>query len=139
PRLRSEGVNALVHYLTHGLAGQGCNPNPLFGNGYYRQTYEDVRRSGAAPFTHYLQVGCAAGRFASRLHQQLSSELDRSARSALLRGNWKRGSALFFTRGDGRGEIPPLVELAESLAKNYHVDSIVISLARATFVEQLER
>ena len=129
PGLRTSGANALVHYVQNANANMAYAPNPLFGNGYYLTAYPDVRAAGMNPLAHYLRDGWREGRFASHHHQTMVEELRRSARSALLRGNWKDGSVLLFaSQGREGDELSLLARVASVLAAEHHLEATLVVL-----------
>ena len=131
PGLPYRGVNALVHYLQNSAAGQAGHPNPLLRDAYYRNTYPDVRDSGVTPLEHFLRGGCADGRYGSHFHRNMFDRLRQSSLRTLTRGNWKVGSALAFVRGGEAGETLDTAALAEHIADEYRLDTIVVMLRRA--------
>jgi len=131
PSLRENGVNALAHYLKNGPTDAAYRPNPLFGGGFYLTAYPDVRSSGMVPLAHYLQFGCSEGRFVSQVHQSIVQHIQRSSRRALVRGSWRRGTVLFFVGGSSGDDGLNIAALAEGLAKDYRLDSIVVASERS--------
>jgi glycosyltransferase involved in cell wall biosynthesis len=131
PGLRENGVNALAHYVKNSPADSAYRPNPLFGGGYYLTAYFDARSGGAVPLAHYLQVGCSEGRNVSRVHQSIAQQIQRSSKGALTRGNWRRGTVLFFMRGDSGSDVLNVAAVAEGLARDYRLDSVVLTHERS--------
>ena len=130
--LRANGVNALVHYVRNGPTDTAYVPNPLFGNGYYLATNSDVRAGGLNPFGHYLVRGCREGRHPSHVLQRMIEDLRRSARSPLLRDNWKDESVLIIARGgadDAHGLR--LARTAALLADEHHLEAMAVFVRRA--------
>ena len=133
PALRENRVNALVHYTRNASANRAYAPNPLFGNGYYLTAYPDVRAAGVNPLAHYLLDGWIEGRFVSHHHQKMVEELRRSGRSPLLRGNWKEGSVLLFSRrGLAGDEASLLTRVAAVLAGEHHLEAALVALRGGT-------
>jgi glycosyltransferase involved in cell wall biosynthesis len=134
--LRDKGINALVHYLAHGPRGQALHPNPLFRHSFYVNAHRDVPRD-STPLAHYLHSGWREGRFVSPVHRKMLEALRTSSRSALVRGNWKRGAVLFFWSGerdDHRLDVPGLTE---ALAAEYRLDSLVVATGHPSSVDAL--
>ena len=52
------GLDALTHFIAHGEAEQGRDPNPTFSTRLYRETlHAEANRAGASPVLHYLKRG----------------------------------------------------------------------------------
>jgi glycosyltransferase involved in cell wall biosynthesis len=123
PGLRSRRVNALAHYAKHGPAGNACNPNPLFGNGYYLAVTEGLAH-GDNPFAHYVDVGWRVHRPASRVHQQMLAALGVLMRRALVRGGASRRAMLILL--DGRNHPELGLALQDLLAREHDTDSVLV-------------
>jgi glycosyltransferase involved in cell wall biosynthesis len=134
--LRANQINPLVHYITNSPTNSAYEPNPFFSAGYYLTAYPDVRFSGHAPLAHYLQFGCDEGRFASHVHQNMAYQLNRSGRSPLIRGNWKKGTILLFSRGTSEPEALLIARVAE-LMGDYHLESVLVFFERPSLVRGL--
>lgn len=135
---RENEVNPLIHYLKRAGDGKACKPNPLFDNGYYLHNYSDVKDNGFNPLVHYVQYGCEEKRFVSRTHRNIVQELLRSAKNSLIRGKWRSGTVLLFSNGGPRSDAPAIVETAEALADEYHLNSLVVLLHRPAVAPEFE-
>ncbi len=138
PRLRVSRVNALVHYLTHAVDKNACRPNPLFISSFYSETYGDVRHAGCVPLVHYVLTGASEGRFVSHLHRSMIEILLRSSKAPLLRGQWKKGVVLLFSKASSPESMPGVMQLARHLANDYHLEPYVILFRRQEWVRELE-
>ncbi|HEX6385854.1 MAG TPA: glycosyltransferase [Anaerolineae bacterium] len=130
PRLRQNRQNALVHYLTHEAYEDAPLPNPLFGNRYYLITNKNVQDSGLNPLVHYLKFGWEERRFISHLHKDIAGQLIRTSRKSLWRGKWKHGTVLLFSHGHCGAEEPVILQVAEALAADYHLNCLVVLFKR---------
>jgi glycosyltransferase involved in cell wall biosynthesis len=126
PRLRKAGVNALVHYVDP--ESRAAHPNPLFRDGFYRNNSRNARSSAPTPLEHYLRYGKAEGRATSHIHEKLLSQV-RGDTSALQRGRWTKGTVLWFTKGAAAGRWPTAPSMADHLAAEHHIGSLLISYA----------
>jgi glycosyltransferase involved in cell wall biosynthesis len=124
PRLRKAGVNALAHYVDPEI--RAAHPNPLFRDGFYRNNSRNAKSAAATPLEHYLRYGKAEGRAMSHIHEKLLLQL-RSDSNALQRGKWTKGTVLWFTNGAAAGRWPPVPAMADRLAAEHHISSLVIS------------
>lgn len=61
PDVAEAGVDALDHFLAHGLR-EARRPNAFFDADFYRAAYPDVADAGIAPLQHYLLKGWREGR-----------------------------------------------------------------------------
>lgn len=127
-RLARRSVNALVHYVEYGPQAKSCNPNPLFGNGYYLAANPELRGGAETPFAHFVGTGCRQGRVASLVHQELVNRLGMSSRAPLTRGGWKNGSVLFFAQGARSAELP--LHARELLLREHKLESTAVLLGR---------
>jgi len=124
PRLHKAGVNALVHYIDPET--RSAHPNPLFRDGFYRDNSRNAKSAAPTPLEHYLRYGKAEGRAMSHIHEKLLVQI-RGDSSALQRGKWTKGTVLWFTNGAAAGRWPSVPAMADRLATEHHVGSIVIS------------
>ena len=131
--LRKYRVNALIHYLNYAADGKSYHPNPLFYNGYYLSVNPDVKNAKWNPLVHYIKLGRQEGRFVSHIHKNIVDELLRSSKNSLLRGNWKNGTALLFPSSESRAGAQMILQIAEVLARDYHLDCQVILFKRQEF------
>jgi glycosyltransferase involved in cell wall biosynthesis len=135
---RENRINPLVHYLKGAAEGKACNPNPLFQNGYYLHNYPDVKNNGFNPLAHYVRYGCEEKRFVSRIHRDIVQELLRSAKNSLIRGKWRSGTVLLFSNGGPHSDAPVILETAEALADEYHLNPLVVLLHRPDIDPEFE-
>ncbi len=124
PRVRKAGVNALVHYVDPEV--RSAHPNPLFRDGFYRNHSRNAKSVAPTPLEHYLRYGKAEGRAMSHIHEKLLAQV-RSDSSGLLRGRWAKGTVLWFTNGAAAGRWPSVTAMADRLATEHHIGSLVIS------------
>ncbi|HMJ73722.1 MAG TPA: glycosyltransferase family 4 protein [Solirubrobacterales bacterium] len=124
PRLRKAGTNALVHYVDP--ESRAAHPNPLFRDGFYRNNSRNARSSAPTPLEHYLRYGKAEGRAMSHIHEKLLFQV-RGDSSALQRGSWTKDTVLWFTGGAAAGRWPPIPAMADRLAAEHHIGSLVVS------------
>ena len=111
PELQVSGMNPLEHYAREAPQNRSHRPNPLFGNGYYRElSGADMPAVGANPLLHYLAVGARLGRPASAEHGQILRACGLGVRSALSRGQGK-DRVVFFMGGGWPPEV--LIALRE--------------------------
>jgi glycosyltransferase involved in cell wall biosynthesis len=130
--LARHGVNPLVHYVEHGPLGRSCNPNPLFGNGYYLSVHPDVH-SREDPFSHFLQRGRMEGRAASPAHAELIKALHGRR---LLRGSWRAGNVLFFLQGSAG--VDTALAARGTLAREHYLDGRVVLVRRPPALHDTE-
>jgi glycosyltransferase involved in cell wall biosynthesis len=126
PRVHKAGVNALVHYVDP--ESRAAHPNPLFRDGFYRNHSRNAKSAAPTPLEHYLRYGKAEGRAMSHVHEKLLVQI-RGDSSALERGKWTKGTVLWFTDGAPTGRWPAVPAMADRLAAEHHIGSIVISYA----------
>ena len=124
PRVHKAGVNALVHYVDP--ESRAAHPNPLFRDGFYRNNSRNSRSAAPTPLEHYLRYGKAEGRATSHIHEKLLAQV-RGDSSSLERGKWTKGTVLWFTSGAGGGRWPPVIAMADRLAAEHHIGSLVVS------------
>jgi glycosyltransferase involved in cell wall biosynthesis len=124
PRIREAGVNALVHYVDP--ASRAAHPNPLFRDGFYLNKYRDARDWASTPLEHFLRYGRAEGRTMSHIHDKLLAGV-RSDASGLHRGQWTTGTVLLFTQGSATGRWPSAHALADRLAAEHRLGSLIVS------------
>ncbi len=130
PGLRHRGINPLVHYIRSAGSTKAYRPNPLFGNVYYLRVYKGELPGGMTPLAHYLELGWREGCFMSAAHQRMMELSQRSSRSSLLRGNWRDGTVLAFSYGGPSANADRISRLAEELAGDYHLDTLVVARQR---------
>ena len=122
PSARDE--NPLVHYIENASAGHSGHPNPLFVDDYYLKTYRDAHAS-RTPLEHFLQFGCDDGNFGSPVNRNIVTNAQHAGR-ALSRGEWHKGTILFFTVGGT--DISAPVAIADVLARKHRVGTLVVAL-----------
>jgi predicted O-methyltransferase YrrM len=127
----------LLHYLERAPENQCYHPNPLFRDGFYLRSYRDLPQ-GTVPLEHWLRVGWQEGRPVSEVHRDMLEQLAGSSRSGLVRGNWKRGTVLFFAGPDQAGG-PDVVAIADAFAERLHLDTIVIAPTRTAVANRMPR
>ena len=128
--LLGQRANALAHYLERAAAGDSFKPNPLFHDQYYRQTYRDVRDSGMSPLEHYLRVGTPERRYVSHIHRNIFDRLRQASVKTLVRGNWKRGTVLYFARGGEHAPLTDLEKLSKRLSEEHRLDTLIVTFRR---------
>jgi glycosyltransferase involved in cell wall biosynthesis len=124
PRYREAGGNALAHYIDP--TTRAAHPNPLFREGFYRDHTRNAKTSATTPLEHFLRYGREEGRAMSHVHQKLLDQV-RADCSALQRGKWTKGTVLWFTKGTAAGRWPDSSAMAERLAAEHHLGSLIVS------------
>jgi glycosyltransferase involved in cell wall biosynthesis len=124
PRLHEAGKNALAHYVDPDI--RPAHPNPLFRDGFYRNNSRNARTSAPTPLEHYLRYGKAEGMAVSHIHEKLLAQI-RGDSSALERGQWTKGTILWFTTGAADGRWPSTPAMAARLAAEHHIGSLLVS------------
>jgi glycosyltransferase involved in cell wall biosynthesis len=124
PRVRKSGVNALAHYVDPEI--RPAHPNPLFRDGFYRNHSRNAKSAAPTPLEHYLRYGKAEGRAMSHVHEKLLAQV-RGDSSGLLRGQWTKGTVLWFTGGAKAGRWPPVPAMAGRFATGHHIGNLVVS------------
>jgi glycosyltransferase involved in cell wall biosynthesis len=124
PRYREAGGNALAHYVDP--TTRAAHPNPLFREGFYRDNSRNAKTAAPTPLEHFLRYGKDEGRAMSHVHQKLLDQV-RGDCSALQRGKWTKGTVLWFTEGRAHGRWPEASALADRLASEHHLGSLIVS------------
>jgi glycosyltransferase involved in cell wall biosynthesis len=134
PRYRAAGGNALAHYVDPET--RAAHPNPLFREGFYRDNSRKAKTSAPIPLEHFLHYGRAEGRAMSHVHEKLLAQV-RGECSSLHRGKWTKGTVLWFTKGPAAGRWPGAPAIAERLAAEHHLGSLVSCFASPSTADGL--